>query len=96
MRRSKTITLAEALDALIDEYRLGPGLREAAVINIWEEIAGRVIRARTKKTYLREGVLHIYLSSSVVRNELMMLRETLRRRINDKAGEEVVMEIVLH
>lgn len=96
MRRNKTITLGEALNDLIREYRLGPGLKEATVLSIWESIAGKVITARTKKTYLKDGVLHIYLTSSVVRNELMMLRDSLKAQINSRAGEEVVREIMLH
>jgi len=96
MRRNKTITLGEALGDLIKEYRLEKGLKEAAVLNIWENISGKVITARTKRTYLKDGVLHIYLTSSVVRNELMMLRDALRSQINSRAGEEVVREIMLH
>ena len=96
MRRNKTITLGEALGDLIKEYRLEKGLKEAAVLKIWENIAGKVITARTKRTYLKDGVLHIYLTSSVVRNELMMLRDALRSQINSRAGEEVVREIMLH
>ncbi|HOT16999.1 MAG TPA: DUF721 domain-containing protein, partial [Bacteroidales bacterium] len=90
MRRNKTITLGEALGELIKEYRLEKGLKDAAVLNIWEEIAGKVITARTKRIYLKDGVLHIYLTSSVLRNELMMLRDSLKSRINSRAGEEVV------
>ncbi len=96
MRRNKTISLKEALDDLVSEYRLESGLKEASVINIWESIAGKVIMARTKKTCVRDGVLHIYLTSSVVRNELLMLRDALRARINSKAGEEVIRDIVIH
>ncbi len=96
MRRNKTITIGEALADLIREYKLGPGLKEASVINIWEGLTGKVIAARTKKIYIRDGILHIYLTSPVVRNELMMLRESLRSQVNSKAGEEVVREIVIH
>jgi hypothetical protein len=96
MRRNKTITLKEALEDLINEYRLAPKLREAAVINIWEGVAGRAITARTKRIFIKEGVLHIYLTSAVVKNELMMLREALREQINLKAGAEAVKEIVIH
>ncbi len=96
MRRNKTITLGEALGDLIREYRLEKGLKEAAVLNIWESVAGRLITARTKRTYVRDGVLHIYLTSSVVRNELMMLRDALKSQINSRAGEEVIREIMLH
>mgnify|MGYP001256757483 CR=1 FL=1 len=96
MRRNKTLTLKEVLNDLIREYRIGPKLREASIINIWDEVTGKAISSRTSKIYIRDGVLHVFLTSSVVKNELMMLREELREQLNMKAGEEVVREIVIH
>jgi predicted nucleic acid-binding Zn ribbon protein len=96
MRRNKTITLKEALEDLIREYHLGPKLKEASVIKIWEGVTGKAITARTKRVFVKDGVLHIYLTSAVVKNELMMLRESLRSQIDSKAGEEVVREIMIH
>jgi len=96
MRRNKTLTIREVLNDLITEYRIGTKLREASVINLWSEVTGKAISSRTSKIYIRDGVLHVYLTSSVVKNELMMLRDALRQRLNKDAGEEVVREIVLH
>lgn len=96
MRRSQTITIKEALEDLVREYRLGTGLKEASVIRMWEGITGKAITTRTKRIYIKEGVMHVHLSSAVVKNELMMLRATLIRRVNEQAGEEVIREIVLH
>ncbi|MGB8359074.1 MAG: DUF721 domain-containing protein [Bacteroidales bacterium] len=96
MRRNKTITIKEALEDLIREYKLEPKLKEASTLKIWDGITGKAIAQRTKRIFIREGVLHIYLTSSVVKNELTMLRESLRSQINNKAGEEVVREIIIH
>jgi predicted nucleic acid-binding Zn ribbon protein len=95
MRRSKTISLAEALDDYIKEMNLGGKLSEVAVINSWEEIVGKAISSRTTKIFIRDHVLFVHLSSSVVRNELLMLRESLREELNKKAGSEVIKDIVL-
>jgi hypothetical protein len=95
MRRSKTITLAEAVNDYIREMNLGDKLSEAGVINSWEDIVGKAISSRTTKIYIRDHVLYVHLNSSVVRNELMMLREALREKINLNAGTEVIKEIVL-
>ena len=95
MRRSKTITLAEAIKDYITEMNLGEKLDETAIINSWEEIVGRAISSRTSKIYIKDHVLYIHLSSSVIRNELMMLRESLREKLNEKAGKEVIRDIVL-
>jgi hypothetical protein len=95
MRRSKTISIAEAVNDYIREMKLGDKLSEAGVINSWEETVGRAISSRTTRIYIREHVLYVHLSSSVVRNELLMLREALREKLNQKAGTEVIKEIVL-
>ena len=95
MRRSKTISLAEAMNDYIKEMNLGGKLSEIAVINSWEEIVGKAISSRTTKIFIKENILYIHLNSSVVRNELLMLREALRTKLNEKAGSEIIKEIVL-
>lgn len=95
MRRSKTITIAEAVNDYIKEMNLGGKLNEIGVINSWEEIVGKAISSRTSKIYIKDHILYVHLSSSVVRNELLMLREALKEKLNSKAGTEVIRDIVL-
>jgi predicted nucleic acid-binding Zn ribbon protein len=95
VRRSKTISLAEALSDYIKEMNLERGLSEIHLLNSWEEIVGKAISSRTKKIYIKDQVLFVHLDSSVVRNELLMLRESLKARLNEKAGSQVIKEIVL-
>jgi predicted nucleic acid-binding Zn ribbon protein len=82
MRRSKTISLDVKLS-------------EVGVINSWEEIVGKAISLRTSKIYIKDHILYVHLNSSVVRNELLMLRQVLKDKLNEKAGSEVVKDIVL-
>jgi len=95
MRRSKTISLAEALNDYIRAMNIGDKLSEAGVINSWEEIVGKAISSRTTRIYIKDNILHVHLNSSVVRNELAMLREVLRDKINQNAGSEVIKDIIL-
>ena len=95
MRRSKTISLAEAIKDYISEMKLGEKLSEVGVISSWEEIVGKAISSRTTRIYIKDHILYVHLSSSVVRNELLMLREVLREKLNEKAGSEVIKDIVL-
>jgi predicted nucleic acid-binding Zn ribbon protein len=94
MRRSKTISLAEAVKDYIKEMNLDGKLSEITIINSWEEIVGRAISSRTRKIFIKDHILYVHLNSSVVRNELLMLREALREKLNSKAGSEVIKDIV--
>lgn len=95
MRRSKTISLAEALKDYVKEMNLEGKLNETGLINSWEEIVGKAISSRTSKIYIKDKVLYVNLNSSVVRNELLMLRQALKEKLNEKAGSEVIRDIVL-
>lgn len=94
MRRSKTISLAEAIEDYIKEMNIGPKLKEISMISSWETMVGKAISSRTSKVYIKDNILYIHLTSSIVRNELMMIREALREKLNSQAGEELIKEIV--
>ena len=95
MRRSKTISLAEAMKDYIKEMNLEGKLNEIGIINSWEETVGKAIASRTSKLYIKDQVLYVHLNSSVVRSELLMLRQALKEKLNEKAGSEVIKDIVL-
>jgi len=95
MRRSRTITLAEAVKDYISEMNLEGKLLEVNLISSWEEVVGKAISSRTSRVYIRDHVLFVHLSSSVARNELMMLKEALREKLNERSGREVIKDIVL-
>ncbi|MFN8210483.1 MAG: DUF721 domain-containing protein [Bacteroidales bacterium] len=94
MRRSKTITIAEAMQDFIREMNLGDKLKEVGVVESWESLVGKAIASRTSKVYIKDGILFVHLKSSIVKNELLMIREALREKLNEKAGGEIVKEIV--
>ena len=95
MRRSKTISLKEAIQDYIREMNLEDKLKEAGLINSWKDTVGNAIASRTTKIYIKDKTLYVHLSSSVVRNELMMLKKALMDKLNEKGGGEVINEIIL-
>ena len=95
MRRSKTITLAEAINDYVNEMGFDEKLAETSLIGSWEEIVGKAISTRTSKIYIKDHVLYVHLNSSVVRNELHMLKDSLKNKLNEKAGKPLIKDIVL-
>ena len=79
----------------LKEMNMEGKLNEVGLINSWEEIVGKAISSRTSNIYIKDKVLYVHLNSSVVRNELLMLRQELMEKLNQKAGTEVIRDIVL-
>jgi len=64
------------------------------VVEYWNELLGPVMIRFTRNIRISKGVLYVELTSSVVRAELMMMREDLRNRINQKMGRDIVRQII--
>jgi len=95
MKRSLTKTIGDLLNDFVRENEFGNKLKEVQAIECWNEIFGKQMGQYIRSVHLSKGVLVAEITSSVVRAELMMHREELRRQINEKMGETVVTKIVL-
>ncbi len=94
MRRSNTERLGNVIREYLEKLHLDRRLKEVEIAGKWEEVVGKIIASKTEKVTVRDGTMYVHIRSSVVKNELMMIRNDLVRAINDRAGEEVVKEIV--
>lgn len=95
MRRKRTLSMSDALKEYRKEMNIDQRLKQVGLVNSWENIVGNAIARRTSKVYMKDGRLFVHLNSSVVRNELQMIKGALIERLNESAGEELVKEIVL-
>ncbi|MBA7581359.1 hypothetical protein ES708_23261 [subsurface metagenome] len=95
MRKSNTQTIASVIKDYLKEAQIEGKLKEVQVVNSWEELVGKTIARRTNRIYIKNGKLYLHMNSSIVKNELLMFRESIIERINTNAGEEIVKEIVL-
>ena len=93
MRKKNTQSLREALNDYVVENRLDNKLAEIDLINSWERMLGKTVARYTKNIYIRNRVLFVETSSPMVRNELMMIREEIRKRLNEEAGRELIDKI---
>jgi len=95
MRKRKTETMDEVVASYLKYLGLDVKMKEMRLINSWPEVVGKTIAKATTHVNFKGGTLFVSLKSSVVKNELMMLREGLKKALNEKAGEELVKKIVL-
>jgi predicted nucleic acid-binding Zn ribbon protein len=95
MRRSNTQTIAEVIHEYIDALKIRRKLKESRIERQWEELLGQKAASLTKKIYVKNSILYVQVNSSALSNEILMMRETLIKKINEKAGEELIIKIVL-
>ena len=94
MRRSNTQSLSEVIRQYVKGTSIETKLKEVDVVQSWEGLLGKTIAHYTRNISLKNKVLFVEINSSVVKNELFMMREEIRRKLNEKAGEEMVNKII--
>jgi hypothetical protein len=77
-------TLGEAIRSFLAANGLSDRLLETEIYQRWDELAGRDVNVKTKKVTYKDGVLVVYLNSSVLRNELSLHKSVFLERINQR------------
>lgn len=94
MGRNNDKPLKEAIEQLLNVYKLKRKFDETSLIAAWPEIMGKAVANRTSQLYIRDRKLFIRVESSVLKNELVMIRSEIVKRMNERAGSKVLDEII--
>jgi hypothetical protein len=94
MRRTNDKTLKEAIEQMLQVYKIKRRFEETSIVAAWPDLVGKSVANRTKELYISNKKLFLRIESSVIKNELMLMRSQIITKINDKAKEVLVEEIV--
>lgn len=95
MRHKKTEALSDVIRSYTKELGIDTKINEVRLVNSWGEIVGTMIARSTTSIEIKNGVLVVKLRSSVIKNELLLLKEGLMKALNDKVGAKVIQDISL-
>ena len=84
MRRRDPIRIGDALnDFFTSTPTIARKIAEARIPDVWPRVVGDIVASYTVRLEIKTGGrLFVYLSSSVVRNEIFMQRAALCTRMN--------------
>jgi hypothetical protein len=94
MRRTNDKSLKEAIEQMLQVYKIKRKFEETSIVAAWPDMVGKSVANRTKELYISNKKLFLRIESSVIKNELMMMRSQIIGKINDKAKEILVEEII--
>jgi len=95
MRRSEFQSLGSAIKDYLKEEKFDTKLAELEAVNLWESLIGKQIARATSSIYIKDGILYVHLKSSIVRNELFMMRNEIMQAMNQQIGRRVVKAVIL-
>ena len=94
MRRKDAQSIGQLIRTYLRQESLESPLNELRLVNAWPEVVGSSIAAYTDGLFVRNQTLYVHLTSSALRQELMMGRTLLVRNLNKHVGAQVITDIV--
>ena len=92
MKRNNTEQIGDVVRQFLRLQGLETPLNEYRLVDAWKDVVGPVITRYTTNLFIKNQVLYVSLSSSVIRQELMMGREMLIRNLNAQVGSQVIVK----
>ncbi|GAF04871.1 DUF721 domain-containing protein [Saccharicrinis fermentans] len=91
---------AQHIKSIIKEYLsqnrdLDHKMLENRVVRSWEKVIGKTVARATTNIYVYQGTLYLSINSSVMRNELLMLKDKIMQALNEEVGHQIVTAIVI-
>jgi predicted nucleic acid-binding Zn ribbon protein len=94
MRKTNDKTLKEAIEQMLNVYKIKRRFDETGIITAWPDLVGKSVANRTKELFVRDKKLFLRIESSVIKNELMLMRRQIIEKINNEAKSVLIEEII--
>lgn len=94
MRKTNDKTLKDAIEQMMQVYKIKRKFEETGISSLWPELVGKSVANRTKELFIRDKKLFLKIESSVIKNELMLIRTQIIGNINERSGSVLVEDII--
>ena len=94
MRKKNTELLSDVIRQVLKQQHLDKPLNEKRLIDAWPAVLGNNIMQYTSGLNIKNKVLYVSLSSSVLRHDLFLSRDEIKASLNKYVGAEVIIDII--
>lgn len=93
-RRPGITPLKDAIEQMLDRYKLRNRFDQSYVVAHWDKIMGTTIASRTKKIFIKDRSLYLQIESAPLRNELVRAKSKIIELINREMKSDLINEVI--
>ena len=90
------LSMAEAMKQFLKQSRLKGYVQALQIEDVWEKLMGKTISKYTDKIQIHGSTLYITTSVAPLKQELLYQKDTIRQRVNEALGENIIKEVVIN
>ncbi len=85
--------IKDVLEETIKRLGIKKGLEENMAVSCWNEVVGEKIAAKSEAIKIIKGCLYVKTASPVWSQQLSLMGEEIKNKVNVKLGKNVVKQI---
>ncbi|MDA9311785.1 DUF721 domain-containing protein [Polaribacter sp.] len=94
-RENDSFSVKDLMQSFIKENNLTKGMQKIKAEETWNKMMGPGVANHTSAVKLQNKTLIIYLTSSVLREELSYGKEKIIKMMNEEFGDEIISKLML-
>ena len=94
-QKPEATQLRDAFLRLLRNKRNEAGYFRARTRLAWRKLFGDYIAGETRDFMVRKGRLYVYVNSAPIRDQLNMIRDKIKDRLNEEFGEAYLEEVIV-
>lgn len=79
---------------LIKSLGIEKKVKQYEVLNKWPQIVGEKIASVSSVEKIRDGILFVRVKNNVWRNELLFLKNKIKKNIEEEIGSGIIKDII--
>lgn len=96
MERKYPTPIKQIMEGILKTQHLEDGILKVRAVNLWGELLGPNVKNSTTNVFVKDQILVVSLRSSVLRNELSILKDKIIDKMNEHLGQTYIKDIHLH
>jgi len=95
MKRQNDQPIKQAIQQMLERYKLNEKINEVKLVNNWEKLMGKTIAKYTQEIYVNKRKLFIRVLSAPLKQELAYSRDKIIELVNSEIGEGYIDEVII-
>ena len=91
---------AKPIDEILQQFMRQEGLetplQQKRLLDSWETVTGTMVARYTGEKYIKNQTLHVKITNPALRQDLLMMRSQLIKRLNGEVGAMVIADIRIY
>lgn len=93
MFKRKVKSIQDLLPEILRHEGLETPLQQQRLLSSWDEVVGKPIAQYTGERFIKNQTLFVKVNNPALRADLAMGRSLLVKRLNERAGAQIIFDI---